>query len=104
MSQPQQGEPSGIPEAIRGLRRSLGLTQAQLAQKLLVRPNSISRYEIGNVKPSPRILLILTLLAQGCGEHQVFAAALSDAGFDSNFLASSPHSDSIQPARGDCNV
>jgi transcriptional regulator with XRE-family HTH domain len=83
MSQPQRGNSGGISRAIRRLRRGLGLTQAQLAQKLLVKPNSVSRYETGTVKPSPQILLILTLIAQGRGEHQLFVEEMSSAGFDS---------------------
>ena len=45
------------PEEIKAYRAALGLTQAQLARKLGKAPNSIARWERGELKPgSPKIL------------------------------------------------
>lgn len=44
---------------IKLLRKSRGLTQADLAEKTGFEPNTISRYETGSVSPSVDNLLIL---------------------------------------------
>src|ERR1019366_9153800 len=95
MRQTQGLDPAPVPGAIHALRKRLGLTQAQLAQKLLVCVNSVSRYELGIFAPRPQVLLILMTLARGHADERIFAAALAIAGFGSNFLASLPHSASI---------
>lgn len=82
----------------------MGLTQAQFAQRLLVERNSVSRYELGSFAPRHHVLLMLMTLAQGQAEERIFASALADAGFDSNFLASLPKSASIGPAEKGVNV
>jgi len=79
----QGGDAAAVSRAIRLLRKSLGLTQAQLAQKLPVRQNSVSRYELGSIKPSRQVLFMLMLLAREHGDQQPFEDAFSDAGVES---------------------
>jgi transcriptional regulator with XRE-family HTH domain len=85
---PQSCDPTAIPRAIRNLRKTLGLTQDQLARKLFVWRNSVSRYELGSIKPSPQVLFIIMLLAREIGQGQPFADALAEAGTE---LESAPH-------------
>jgi transcriptional regulator with XRE-family HTH domain len=66
---------------IHSLRKKLGITQRELARKLFIQRNSVSRYETGIIKPSPQVLFILTGLARRCGERQL-ADALRDAGVE----------------------
>ena len=51
-----------ITEAIRALRKQVGLTQQQLAVELKLAVSSVARYEAGN-KPEGRILYALYQLA-----------------------------------------
>lgn len=104
MHRTQGHEPGPIPKAIYIVRRRMGLTQAQFARQLLVDRNSVSRYELGSFAPRRHVLLMLMTLAQGQAEERVFASALADAGFDSNFLASLPRSASIGPSGEGVNV
>lgn len=53
---------------IRGMRRELGLTQAQLAGALGVHPNTLARWERGEITPQYPIMLrhaLLYLLEMG---------------------------------------
>jgi transcriptional regulator with XRE-family HTH domain len=52
---------------IKNLRLRLGYTQAQMAQKLGVRQNTISRIESGTNKTSGAVLLLLDRLAKRKG-------------------------------------
>ncbi|MDX6694584.1 MAG: Antitoxin component of bacterial toxin-antitoxin system, MqsA [Blastocatellia bacterium] len=47
---------------IKTLRKSLGYTQARLAEEIGVTANTIARYEREELKPSPPVLKLLKLL------------------------------------------
>ena len=47
---------------IKELRKSLGYTQARLAEEVGLTPNTIARYEREELKPSPPVLKLLRLL------------------------------------------
>ncbi len=47
---------------IKELRKTLGYTQARLAEEVGVTPNTIARYERDEFKPSPPVLKLLKLL------------------------------------------
>jgi putative transcriptional regulator len=47
---------------IKELRKTLGYTQARLAEEVGVTPNTIARYERNEFKPSPPVLKLLKLL------------------------------------------
>ncbi len=47
---------------IKELRRTLGYTQARLAEEVGVSPNTIARYEREEFKPSPPVMKLLKLL------------------------------------------
>ena len=49
-------------EQIKELRKSLGYTQAKLAEEVGLTPNTIARYERDELKPSPPVLKLLKLL------------------------------------------
>ena len=49
-------------DMIRGMRRELGLTQAQLAGALGVHPNTLARWERGEITPQYPIMLGYALL------------------------------------------
>ena len=49
-------------EQIKEVRKSLGYTQARLAEELGLTPNTIARYERDELKPSPPVLKLLRLL------------------------------------------
>jgi len=48
---------------IKELRKTLGYTQARLAEEVGVTPNTVARYERDEFKPSPPVLKLLKLLA-----------------------------------------
>ena len=52
---------------IKELRRSLGYTQAKLADEVGVTPNTIARYERDELRPSPPVLKLLKLLGLAGG-------------------------------------
>ena len=47
---------------IKELRKSLGYTQARLAEEVGLTPNTIARYERDELKPSPPVLKLLRLI------------------------------------------
>jgi putative transcriptional regulator len=47
---------------IKELRKTLGYTQARLAEEVGLTPNTIARYERDELKPSPPVLKLLRLL------------------------------------------
>lgn len=47
---------------IKELRKSLGYTQARLAEEVGVTPNTVARYERDELRPSPPVLKLLKLL------------------------------------------
>jgi putative transcriptional regulator len=47
---------------IKKLRKSLGYTQAKLAEEIGITANTIARYERDELKPSPPVLKLLKLL------------------------------------------
>lgn len=47
---------------IKELRKSLGYTQAKLAEELGVTANTVARYERGELRPSPPVTKLLKLL------------------------------------------
>lgn len=49
-------------EQIKELRKSLGYTQAKLADEVGVTPNTIARYERDELRPSPPVLKLLKLV------------------------------------------
>ena len=49
-------------EQIKELRKSLGFTQAKLAEEVGLTPNTIARYERDELKPSPPVLKLLKLI------------------------------------------
>ena len=49
-----------IPEGLKELRKKLGLSQAELAEKMNVSKSKISRYERGISQPSMPFLLQLS--------------------------------------------
>lgn len=46
-------------ERIRKLRKSLGMTQQEFADKLGVKPNTLSQYETGRNAPTPAVLQLM---------------------------------------------
>lgn len=50
---------------IKELRKSLGYTQARLAEEVGLTANTIARYERDELKPSPPVLKLLKLLELG---------------------------------------
>ena len=49
-------------EQIKELRKSLGYTQARLAEEVGLTPNTIARYERDELKPSPPVMKLLKLI------------------------------------------
>jgi transcriptional regulator with XRE-family HTH domain len=49
-------------EQIKELRKSLGYTQAKLAEEVGVTPNTVARYERDEFKPSPPVQKLLEML------------------------------------------
>lgn len=47
---------------IKKLRKALGYTQARLAEEIGITPNTVARYERGELNPSPPVLKLLKLL------------------------------------------
>jgi putative transcriptional regulator len=47
---------------IKELRKSLGYTQARLAEEVGLTPNTIARYERDELKPSPPVQKLLKLI------------------------------------------
>ena len=47
---------------IKQLRKTIGYTQAKLAEEVGVTSNTIARYERGELKPSPPVMKLLKLL------------------------------------------
>jgi putative transcriptional regulator len=47
---------------IKDLRKTLGYTQARLAEEIGVTANTVARYEREELKPSPPVLKLLKLL------------------------------------------
>ena len=59
----QDGKGSDMTGAqIKELRKSLGYTQARLAEEVGLTPNTVARYERDELKPSPPVLKLLRLL------------------------------------------
>jgi putative transcriptional regulator len=52
---------------IRELRKTLGYTQARLAEEIGVTPNTIARYEREELRPSPPVLKLLKLIGMSGG-------------------------------------
>ncbi len=55
---------------IKGLRKTLGYTQAKLAGELGVTSNTVARYERDELKPSPPVLKLLRLLEMLAAERK----------------------------------
>jgi putative transcriptional regulator len=55
---------------IKELRKSLGYTQARLAEEVGVTPNTVARYERDELRPSPPVLKLLKLLGLRDGERK----------------------------------
>lgn len=47
---------------IKDLRKTLGYTQAKLADEVGVTANTVARYERGELRPSPPVMKLLKLL------------------------------------------
>ena len=67
---------AAIAMAVRSLRKALGLTQAELAVRLSLRRNSVSRYELRMMRPSPQVLLLLLHIAREHGQGRAFLRSL----------------------------
>jgi putative transcriptional regulator len=52
---------------IKELRKSLGYTQARMAEEVGLTPNTIARYERDELRPSPPVLKLLKLLELSMG-------------------------------------
>jgi putative transcriptional regulator len=52
---------------IKELRKTLGYTQARLAEEIGVTPNTIARYEREELRPSPPVLKLLKLIGMPGG-------------------------------------
>jgi putative transcriptional regulator len=55
---------------IKELRKALGYTQARLAEEVGVTPNTLARYERGELKPSPPVMKLLKLLEMLSSERR----------------------------------
>lgn len=62
--QPPQDKMEWNGETIRALREHLQLTQAQMAQELGTRQQTISEWEVGMYKPRGGMVKLLTLVAE----------------------------------------
>ncbi|MFN0012213.1 MAG: helix-turn-helix domain-containing protein [Phycisphaerales bacterium] len=60
---------------MRTLREALGLTQAQLSERLGVDSMTVSRWERGTVKPSPAAVKALDKLRRDAGRRGTVIAA-----------------------------
>ncbi len=54
-------------QRVRALRRHLGLSQAQLAQELGVRQQTVSEWETGRYRPRGAAARLLSLVAERAG-------------------------------------
>ena len=64
--------------AVKRLRRSIGLTQKDLAARIGVQQNTVSQYESGKIIPSPAVMLHLWQMSQGTDEEELFEAIRDD--------------------------
>jgi DNA-binding transcriptional regulator YiaG len=71
---------AGLDTGIQSIRKRLGITQRQFADRLLVRPATVSRWEAGVFKPGAAILVQLFRLAQREEEIKPIATALTAMG------------------------
>jgi DNA-binding transcriptional regulator YiaG len=62
-----EGRPVWDAQRVRALRRHLALSQAQLAQDLGVRQQTISEWERGRYRPRGASARLLTLVAERTG-------------------------------------
>lgn len=63
-NQYKAGRPQWDREGIRALRRHLGLTQREMAQRLGARQQTISEWEIGLYKPRGASSTLLSIIAE----------------------------------------
>lgn len=68
---------SDLGRLILQIRETLGITQAELGQKLGIRRNTISQYEAGLATPSAQVLMRLFAAAQFEDERQSVLAHLA---------------------------
>lgn len=54
-----------LSDAIRSIRRRKAMTLVQLARHLGIKNPTVSQYESGKAKPSPKVLLLLLEMAEG---------------------------------------
>lgn len=71
-----------IPLRMKKIRRSIGLTQAELAEKMHVHPNMISYYETGRVHPTSTVLRRF-LIVTGASPYYLLDISEPMEGFES---------------------
>jgi len=62
-----KGRPVWDARRVRALRQHLGLSQAQLAQELGVRQQTVSEWETGRYRPRGAAARLLSLVAERAG-------------------------------------
>jgi DNA-binding XRE family transcriptional regulator len=72
MAMKVQGVPT--PGHILALREAMGLTQEQMGRKIGVNKLTISRYECGRLRPSPRTIRAMEKLRQQAGRRGIVLA------------------------------
>lgn len=69
-------------QAVRALRRHMGLTQQELADRLNMRQQTISEWETGTYKPRGGSVALLTLVAERAGFYTVAGGEPSQSDSD----------------------
>jgi|SRR5688572_18519576 len=83
---------SAVSEAVRGARRAAGLTQAQLAARLGLKPRAVSRWERGKSEPSRRHqrAMVAVIGERNAEAATALAASLGSAGAGTGSIAAVP--------------
>src|SRR5690349_3169840 len=89
---------SAVSEAVRGGRRAAGLTQAQLAARLGLKPRAVSRWERGTSEPSRRHqrAMVAVIGERNAEAAATLAASLGSA--DAGSMAAAPALASVATA------
>lgn len=76
----QRSEDTALASAVRAVRSRLQLTQKQLAGRLSIQQNSVSRIENGSSSVSVAVLMRLLRLSHGSGEQEPILSELERRG------------------------